>query len=161
MMCVTSVQYSVVVNIDSVGPIQLGRDLRQGNTLSPYRFILISEGMYAFIEERSLGGSSWIPDLKGASSCVPYAFVDDCFLFCRANIFEVSHLMEVLKTYADAFGQEINLTKSEVFFSRSISRLAQDDIARVMGVRHVLGTRLYLGLSSMNGKSKKGNFCFY
>jgi hypothetical protein len=62
--------------------------------------------------------------------------------------------MEILKTYEEASDQEINLTKSEVFFSRNISRAAQEDLSNIMGVRHMLGTEKYLGLPSMVGRSK-------
>jgi hypothetical protein len=68
--------------------------------------------------------------------------------------------MSILKTYEEASGQEINLTKSEVFFSRNLSRPAQEDLSRIMGVRHVLGTGNYLGLPSMIGRKKKDVFAF-
>ncbi|KAI5390319.1 hypothetical protein KIW84_075578 [Lathyrus oleraceus] len=41
--------------------------------------------------------------------------------------------MEVFNIYVEAFGQEINMTKSEVFFSRNISRPTQEDLACIMG----------------------------
>lgn len=50
MMCVTSVSYSILVNADSVGPIQLGRGLGQGDPLSPYLIILIIEGIPTLIK---------------------------------------------------------------------------------------------------------------
>jgi hypothetical protein len=68
--------------------------------------------------------------------------------------------MSILKTYEEASGQEINLSKSEVFFSRNLSRPAQEDLSRIMGVRHVLGTGNYLGLPSMIGRKKKDVFAF-
>jgi hypothetical protein len=68
--------------------------------------------------------------------------------------------MEILKTYELASGQEINLSKSEVFFSRNLSRAGQEDLSNIMGVKHVLGTGTYLGLPSMVGRSKKETFAF-
>lgn len=52
-------------------------------------------------------------------------------------------------------GQEINMTKSEVFFNRNINRPTQEDLACIMGVWQVLGTVMYLGLPSMIGRNKK------
>ncbi|XP_058734150.1 uncharacterized protein LOC131605869 [Vicia villosa] len=147
MMCVTSVHYSVLVNSDRVGPIIPGRGLRQGDPLSPYLFILVSEGLSALIRGAVSRG-----DLHGAQICRGAPSV--------ANLVEVTNLMGILNIYAEATGQEINLSKSEVYFSRNISRPAQEDLAKLMGVRHVLGTGTYLGLPSMIGRSKKATFSF-
>jgi hypothetical protein len=87
-------------------------------------------------------------------------FADDCFLFCRASVDEATHLLNILKIYEAASGQQINLTKSEVFISRNLSVAAQADLARILGVQYVLGTGSYLGLPSMIGRSKKAVFSF-
>jgi hypothetical protein len=68
--------------------------------------------------------------------------------------------MEILKTCELASGQEINLSKSEVFFSRNLSRAGQEDLSNITGVKHVLGTGTYLGLPSMVGRSKKETFAY-
>jgi ribonuclease HI len=81
-------------------------------------------------------------------------------LFCRSTLEETNHLIHILKVYEAASGQEINLTKSEVFFSRNLSMAAQEDLSRIMGVRHVLGTGNYLGLPSMIGRKKKNIFAY-
>ncbi|XP_058741052.1 uncharacterized protein LOC131613394 [Vicia villosa] len=78
----------------------------------------------------------------------------------RENLVEVTNLMNILTTYTEATGQEINLSKSEVFFSRNLSGPTQEDLARLMGVKHVLGTGMYLGLPSMIDRSKKALFSF-
>jgi hypothetical protein len=87
-------------------------------------------------------------------------FADGCFLFCRANVAEVNRLLIILHTYEHASGQKINLSKSEVFISRNMSQAAQEDLAGILGVRHVLGTGIYLGLPSMIGRSKKATFSY-
>jgi hypothetical protein len=68
--------------------------------------------------------------------------------------------MSLLDIYGAASGQEINLSKSEVFFSRNMSSAAQADLSSIMGVRHVMGTGNYLGLPSMVGRSKKATFSY-
>jgi hypothetical protein len=47
-----------------------------------------------------------------------------------------------------------------VFFSRNLSVAAQEDLSRIMGVEHVLGTGNYLGLPSMIGRKKKDIFAY-
>ncbi|XP_024632136.1 uncharacterized mitochondrial protein AtMg00310-like [Medicago truncatula] len=77
-----------------------------------------------------------------------------------ANVVEAQRLLTILKTYEAASGQEINLSKSEVFFSRNMSGAAQEDLSRIIGVRHVMGTGKYLGLPSMIDRDKWSVFSF-
>ena len=56
MMCIETVDYSVLVNQNFVGPIIPGRGLRQGDPLSPYLFILCAEGLYALIKQGEVRG---------------------------------------------------------------------------------------------------------
>ncbi|MCH88581.1 CNGC5-like protein, partial [Trifolium medium] len=77
-----------------------------------------------------------------------------------SNLSETRKLMELLKIYEEASGQEINLSKSEVFFSRNIRRATQADLSNMMGVRQVMGAGTYLRLPSMVGRSKKETFAF-
>ncbi|XP_058726582.1 uncharacterized protein LOC131597939 [Vicia villosa] len=142
MTCVSSVNYSVLVNSDSIGPIQPGRGLRQGDPLSPYLLILVTEALSSLVKGAVARG-----DIHGVQICRGAPSVE--------NLMEVHNIMEILNLYADVAGQEINLSKSEVFFSRNISISAQKDLANIMGVRHVLGTGTYLGLPSLIGRSKK------
>jgi len=50
--------------------------------------------------------------------------------------------------------------KSEVFFSHNMSGASQEDLSRIIGVRHVIGTGKYLGLPSMIGRDKRSIFSF-
>jgi hypothetical protein len=49
VMCLETVQYSIMINGESVGPIKPGRGLRQGDPLSPYLFIFCAEGLTTLI----------------------------------------------------------------------------------------------------------------
>ncbi|GAU47118.1 hypothetical protein TSUD_98950 [Trifolium subterraneum] len=161
MMCVSSVNYSVLMNYDRVGLILPGRGLRQGDPLSPYLFILVTEGLTTLIHQvvgrDDLHG---VRICRGAPEVSHLLFAGDCFLFCRANVAEVNELMRILHTYEQASGQEINLVKLEVFISRNMSHAAKEDLSRILGVKLVLGTGIYLGLPSMVGRSKKAIFSY-
>lgn len=158
MMCVTLVNYSVLVNSNRVRPIQPRRGLRQGDPLSPYLFILIAEGLSSLI--RSAANKGDIHSIKiywGALTMSHLLFADYCFLFCEANLNEVHHLMETLKVYEEARTQ---FEQVRSFFNRNLSIQAKEDLSRIMGVRHVMGTGTHLGLPSMIGRSKKAIFMF-
>ena len=72
----------MLVNQQYVGPIISGRGLRQGDHLSPYLFILCTEGLSALIKQAEARG-----DLHGVKICqnVPiishllFADVVSCF----------------------------------------------------------------------------------
>ncbi|KAK2438202.1 hypothetical protein QL285_023013 [Trifolium repens] len=119
------------------------------------------EGLTALIKKSVASGDlHGIQICRGAPVVSHLLFADDCFLLCMSTVAECNHLMSLLKTYGDASGQEIKLSKSEVFFSRNLSLLAQEDLSRMMGVRLVLGTGNYLGLPSMIGRKKKEVFAY-
>ncbi|GAU46743.1 hypothetical protein TSUD_286030 [Trifolium subterraneum] len=161
MMCVSSVNYSVLMNSDRVGPISPGRGLRQGDPLSPYLFILVTECLTALIHQVvGRGDLHGVRICRGAPEVSHLLFADDCFLFCRANVAEVNELTRILQTYETTSGHEVNLLKSEVFISRNMSQAAKEDLSRILGVKLVLGTGIYLGLPSMVGRSKKAIFSY-
>jgi len=161
MMCVETVDYSVIVNNELVGPIIPGRGLRQGDPLSPYLFILCAEGLSALIRKAERSG-----DLHGVSICTNaptishLLFADDCFLFFRADDNEAQVMKNILHTYELASGQTISLPKSEVFFSIVVPSTLKDTITNILGVRAVMGTSKYLRLPSMVGRSKEVAFGF-
>ena len=97
---------------------------------------------------------------RGEPSVSYLLFDDNCFLFCKANLTKVRYLTKLLNTYTDASCQEINLIESEVFLSRNMTKPVQEDMACIIGVRHMLGTWKYLGFPSMIGRSKKATFSF-
>jgi hypothetical protein len=82
IMCLNSVQYSILINGESVGPINSGRGLRQGDPLSPYLFILCAEGLTTLIKKyEGRGDIHGIKVCLGAPSLSHLLFADDCFLF--------------------------------------------------------------------------------
>jgi len=161
MMCVETVDYSVIVNNELVGPIIPGRGLRQGDPLSPYLFILCAEGLSALIRKAERSG-----DLHGVSICTNaptishLLFVDDCFLFFRVDDNEAQVMKNILHTYKLASGQAISLPKSEVFFSSIVPSPLKETITNILGVIAVMSTGKYLGLPSMVGRSKEATFGF-
>ncbi|WJX93691.1 hypothetical protein P8452_75185 [Trifolium repens] len=161
MLCVETVDYSVLVNGNVTESIKPSRGLRQGDPLSPYLFIICAEGLSALI--RSTEARC---DLHGVKICrnAPIVshllFADDCFLFFRANSNEAETMKSILTTYEKASGQAVNFQKSEIFCSRNVNVADQNHISNVLGVQTVLGTGKYLGLPSMIGRSKKSTFNF-
>jgi len=112
-MCIESVDYSVLINGEQVGPIIPGRSLRQGDPLSPYLFIICAEGLSSRIRDAEIQG-----ELTGTKVCrraPPVShllFADDYFLFFKADEMQVNVMKNILSTYELASGQAISLPKS-------------------------------------------------
>jgi len=64
MLCVEIGDYSIIINMDKVGPIIYGRGPRQGVMLSRDLFILCFEGLSALIMQSESRG-----DINGVKIC--------------------------------------------------------------------------------------------
>jgi len=160
-MCVESVDYSVLVNGEQVGPIIPGRGLRQGDPLSPYLFIICAEGLSSLIRDaESRGALTGMKVCRHAPSVSHLLFADDCFLFFKANEDQAHVMKNILATYELASGQAISLPKSEIYCSRNVPDGIKTIITNILGVQAVLGTGKYLGLPSMIGRDRKATFAY-
>lgn len=81
--CIRSVTYSILVNGEPQGHIVPTRGIRQGNPLSPYLFLLCSEGLNRLIQqvvtEENIQGVSLC---KNGPKISHLFFADDSHLFC-------------------------------------------------------------------------------
>ena len=104
-MCVRSVTYSIMLNGQPHGLISPSRGLRQGDPLSPYLFLLATEGLNALFNQAELDG-----DIRGVSLCPAgprishLLFADDSVVFCRATVSECVKIQSILYRYELASG---------------------------------------------------------
>ena len=114
--CLKSVTYLILVNGESKGHIIPTRGIHQGDPLSPYLFLLCSEGLNGLIEH--------VVDRKhieGVSLCrngpkiSHLFFVDDSLLFCRARMRDLEKIQELLGKYEWASGQKLIRTRLPSF----------------------------------------------
>jgi hypothetical protein len=160
-MCIESVDYTVLVNGEKVGPVIPGRDLRQGDPLFPYLFILCAEGLSSLISRAEASGDlTGTAICKGAPRVTHLLFVDDYFLFFKACERQAQTMKTILQLYEEASGQAISLPKSEIFYIRNVPDTLKLSLTAIMGVQAVLGTGKYLGLPSVIGRNRTAVFSF-
>ena len=133
--CTRSVTYSVMLNGQPHGLITLTRGLRQGDSLSPYLSLLVTERLHALFEQ-----AEGIGDIKGVSLCPAgpkvshLLFADDVLVFCRATISECVKIQSLLYQYEQASGQSINRGKNNIFFRSNTLSWTKAAISTFLGV---------------------------
>ena len=156
--CISSVSYSILVNGEPHGDSKPTRGLRQGDPLSPYLFLLVSEELNGLIQQAVAGG-----DLRGFSLChngprISHLFVaDDILLFCRAELREVQTIQNILQKYEMASGQKINPGKITLFFGNSVSLVSKNAIKNLLGVPEIKEYECYLGLLTVVGRNRRAS----
>ena len=159
MNCISTTSYSILVNGEPKGDIRPSRGIRQGDHLSPYLFLICSEGLNRQIQKAGRDDL-----IRGFSLCrsgpkiTHLFFADDTLLFCRAKMGETCRLFKTfLQLYEKASGQKINRNKTTVFFSKATNEGRKVEIKDFLGVSEVKEYKRYLGLPVVVGKNKKAS----
>ena len=87
-------------------------------------------------------------------------FADDSLLFCQANDNECQSVLDILRTYEQASGQQINRGKTQLFFSSNTKQPTCSKISDLFGVPAVSQYEKNLGLPSFVGRAKKQSFSY-
>jgi len=113
----SSTFFYILINGVPSRPFSPTRGIRQGDSLSPFLFIIMAEGLSCFIQasiaEKSLFG---LP-LHGIDPPVSHSqFVDDTLMVGSPTVQEAHKILHILQTFCDASGMDINRDKSHIFF---------------------------------------------
>ncbi|XP_061999476.1 uncharacterized protein LOC133716838 [Rosa rugosa] len=132
MRCVRTVSYSFVINGVPRGRVIPERGLRQGDSISPYLFLVCAEALSKMIlraeEDQRIHG---VRLCTGAPSISHLFFADDAFIFFKAELEECLVFKEIFDKYEKASGQAINYQKSCISFSKNVRRDKQNGLADV------------------------------
>lgn len=121
MMCVTTMSYSVLINNKPKGTIIPSRAIRQGDLISPYLFLLCTEGLSVMFRMEESEGRIWgISVCRGAPRISHLMFADDCIIFCNATEKEGARVFQILEDYEKNSRQKLNNNKRSLFFSKVV-----------------------------------------
>jgi hypothetical protein len=159
MKCVTTVNFSILINGKPSPHFYPQRGLRQGDPLSPYLFILCADVLSALITnahlKKTIHGVKIAPK---APEITHLFFADDSVIFCRATEAETTSIKDILSTYQAASGQLVNYSKSEIIFSKRVPRISKTAIQQILHMPTVHHFAKYLGQPTYIGRSKKQTF---
>ena len=116
--CVTSVQFSVLVNGSPKGFFGSSRGLRQGDPLSPLLFLLIMEVLSKIlkkIEENNLIRGFHVGAVNSVGVRISHLlFADDTILFCDASRDQLLSIRLAMSCFQAFTGLKVNVGKSEI-----------------------------------------------
>ncbi|KAF7835731.1 reverse transcriptase [Senna tora] len=81
-------------------------------------------------------------------------FADDSLLFLNASKGDCEVVAGILKAYCEASGQDMNLDKSSLFYSRNTPDCVKGDICNTLGIVESSNPGRYLGLPTLWERSK-------
>jgi hypothetical protein len=108
MRCVTSVKYAVRVNGELTNPVIPTRGIRQGDPISPYLFLLCTEGLSCLLQQKERQGE--LQGIRNGRLGPPIShllFADDSIFFACSDRRSVDALHSTLDTFCEGSGQLI------------------------------------------------------
>lgn len=163
MKCITSVSFSILVNGEVKGKIIPTKGLRQGDPLSLFIFLFCAKALSCMIQEAEI--EKIITGLTFGKRGLQvshffFFFADDSIMYLKANKGECHTLKVILNAYSEATCQEVNFSKSEMSFGRSIKQSDFGGLADIFGVKIVENIDNYLGMPCFLGRKKSEVFKF-
>lgn len=156
MKCVTSAILSVNFNGETLHYFQPSRGLRQGDPISSYLFILMSNTLSMLT--RKTVDEGMIKGIKLNRFCPTLShllFADDSIFFMDGKTKESQNLAMILNQYCYAWRQEINLNKFGLFMDPHYPQQLQNSLANTLRVPVMGKIGIYLGVPTDWGDSKK------
>ena len=146
MSCVSSSSISILFNGGALDSFQPSRGLRQGDSLSPYLFIMCMEILGALITDKCKD-NLWDP-ISASKGGLPFShlfFADDLVLFAKADVKNCRAIREVLDTFCEISDQKVNVGKSRVFFSPNLDHGCREELCNILEFRSTPSLDKYLG----------------
>lgn len=91
---------------------------------------------------------------RGAPTLSHMFFVDDSYIYCQASKEQADHVSDMLRIFEKASGQQINIDKSSVFFSRNTAESTKHDLCDKLRFQEADAMSKYLGLPNIMGRNK-------
>ncbi|KAL0458365.1 UNVERIFIED_CONTAM: putative mitochondrial protein [Sesamum latifolium] len=131
------------------------------NRLKPMLYSILSQSQSAFVQEAFsclIQDAEHRADLQGGGGPIGATVSHLLFWtpwFYNATHEQISEVRRILRIYARALGQEINLHKSSMVVSGGVPGPIKHFLGALMGVRVVPHHDKYLGLPAVGGRSRK------
>ncbi|KAK3183172.1 hypothetical protein Dsin_030458 [Dipteronia sinensis] len=152
MWCITSVKYNVVLNGELTDTFTPKCGIRQGDSFSPYIFVLCMENVSHLITEK-LHLDVWKPvKISRSGPEISYIFfIGDLVLFRQATSSQANNMKECLDIFCNTSGQQFSFPKSRIFCSNNMKDGDARNIVSVCGSPLTKNLGKYLGVPLIHG----------
>ncbi|KAK2657967.1 hypothetical protein Ddye_011019 [Dipteronia dyeriana] len=156
MGCVNSVSYSFLINGNVCVFVRPSRGLRLGDPMSPYLYLLVTEGLSNLLRVAMEQGVCRGFRCDRSGPVISHLFFAyDSLLFTGASAKDCLAIRNILGVYSRASGQQVNFEKSSMCVSKGVSSSVGDRLARLIGVQCVRCLDKCLGIPDFASKNKK------
>ncbi|CAN6555765.1 unnamed protein product [Malus baccata var. baccata] len=159
--CISSVNFSILLNGQPGLKFAPSRGLRQGDPLSPYLFLLVSEVLSLLIQQacdrKRIKGVQMNPLGPSISHIL---FADDTLIFIKDEEVNCRNLIHLIDEFCAASGQHVNKAKSSVCFGSNVPEEVSRHLSNILGFEMVGDPGMYLGVPAIWGRSKKAGLAY-
>lgn len=136
--CVSTFHYTLLVNGGITQSFKPAKGLRQGDSLSPYLFLMCANILsLALIKAKNNRKIQGVRLGRNGVSFTHLLFANDSLLFFKRDNKSLANIQQILRWYCSISGQCVNLAKSDLFCSPNISREDQEALAASLQVNLV------------------------
>ena len=157
MECVTSVQYSLLINDSLTKTFTPSRGLSQGDPISPYLFLfyanILSIALFKYESQKKIKGIT----IGRNGPFTHLLFADDSFFF-KIDKTTPTNLKNTILWYCAVFGQCINFDKFDLFCSPNTPQEVKEALALSLQVNLVLNPSKYLSINFKLRGKRMANF---
>lgn len=151
MQCLHTTKFSLLINGRPRGFVVSKRDLRQGDPVSPYLFVIVMEyfsRMLSSVHNERL--FKFHPKCK-ATRLTHLFFADDIMMMAKADRYSPIILKNLVDRFGSVSGLKINLQKSQIFFC-GVNDSMKNYLLQELGFSEGILPIRYLGLPLIASK---------
>ncbi|GKD75383.1 putative RNA-directed DNA polymerase, partial [Tanacetum coccineum] len=153
--CLSSASISVLINRSPSKEFYMERGLRQGDPLSPFLFLIVTEALQVTILKAcELGLFKGVCLANSGNNISLLQFADDALFFGEWTRLNASNLINILRCFELGSGLKVNLDKSKLY-GVGVPTSEVTSVASSLGCAHGVLPFIYLGLPV----GRKMRFC--
>lgn len=145
MTCISTAQFSILVNGEPYGYFRGRKGLRQGDPVSPYVFVIVMEYLSRLLSRLDADNRFSYHLHCKEIKLKHLSFADDLMFFSKADEYSPMAMMKLFEEFSAASGLQINNEKSHVFIA-GISSEAKSRIVKELGFKEGRLPMRYLGV---------------